>query len=97
MSAEGQGALLGNSTTGVSPRQRRRDPTIRGISGSGVFYAGRRQANSDATTEHVIPHHATPTTDELLEAVFSVGSVPGLYKELRVAERAPNIDETPNV
>jgi hypothetical protein len=47
--------LLGKGTTNVSPRQRNN----RGIPGSAASYAIRRQANSDATTEHVKLRQAT--------------------------------------
>jgi hypothetical protein len=47
--AESRGTLLDNITTNASRRQHNN----RGIPKSGVFYAVRRQANSNATMEHV--------------------------------------------
>jgi hypothetical protein len=73
--AESRGTLLGNGISNASPRQ----PSNRGIPGSGVSYAVQRQANSDGTIEHVTLRHAHQQRNG--EEMFSVLSVPRLYKE----------------
>jgi hypothetical protein len=58
MSAESQGALLGNGTTGASPRQPWRHATIEKLLEAAISTRSENQANSDATREHVTPRHA---------------------------------------
>jgi hypothetical protein len=53
MFTESQGMLLGNGTTNASPRQ----DNNAGNPGSDVFYTVRREADSEATLEHVTLRH----------------------------------------
>jgi hypothetical protein len=79
MSAESQGALLGNSTIGASQRQRRH-ATI-GELGKRRFLRGTTRG-SDAIMEHVTPRHAD-NRGTVVGCVFCVVR-PRLYKKSQV-------------
>jgi hypothetical protein len=77
MCAESQSVLLGNSMTGASLRLMMSSNNR--IAGELVF-SMQSDTRQTVTQQWNMSHHATPTTEELLEVVFCVGSVPRLYK-----------------
>jgi hypothetical protein len=79
MSAESQGALLGNSTAGASPREPRRHATIGELWQRRCHAVWRYNGTRDATS-----HMST-------EEVCSVRSVPRLYKGVSLSRELVKI------